>query len=553
MPVLETQEVDQLNAILIVKVEPSEYASKVKKQLSDLRKKASFKGFRAGKAPISIIRKMYGKNVVLEVVNELVSEAVNDFVENSERIILGNPLPLIDDDVSLDFKVGNKEGYTFKYKLGYEPIFELNGYSSETTIPHYKITLDDATLDKEVLNLRKRNGKETEPTEDIQAKDVLYVMLEELDADGETVKPEGLVEEERAFAVDLMTEALQEKVLTLKMGDSFIANIKDLDTKVAPEKIAEQIFGIDNEVANFGELFKVTIDAVTRIELAEINEELIAKAFPRETETIKNEEDIRRYMRKDIQKYYDQQVDKYFLSRLQMVLFEKNDIQLPEAFLKEWLEATRENKEKRTDWTQFSRGLKWSMLQNKITEIEDIKLGENEVEERAIEEISSYFGGAVDSPLVNSMLDRMMDDQQYVNQIADGVINDKIIIAAKERLTLDIQEVSQEEFNNILREYNKEFAKSMEFEKEEEIESQPQIEAPIAEAEEVTEIEEAINIKEEVETTETNDATDSSSIIEDAVVIEETATTSDHNEIEPNTEQGTQQGIEQGIEQDTKD
>ena len=51
------ENIDELNAVLKVKIEKDDYAEKVEKQLRDYRKKAAIKGFRPGNAPMGIIKK----------------------------------------------------------------------------------------------------------------------------------------------------------------------------------------------------------------------------------------------------------------------------------------------------------------------------------------------------------------------------------------------------------------------------------------------------------------------------------------------------------------
>ena len=127
MPVVERQDIDHLNAVLTVKVEHTDYASEVKTQLTTLRKKAKMKGFRPGKVPMSLVKKMYGKSVVFEAVNKVLQEEMNTVLDNFDRRILGQPLPFSEEtDSPYNFTVNNKDPYTFRYKIGMMPEFELN-------------------------------------------------------------------------------------------------------------------------------------------------------------------------------------------------------------------------------------------------------------------------------------------------------------------------------------------------------------------------------------------------------------------------------------------
>ena len=466
MPVVERQDLDQLNAILSVKVERADYAKDVKAQMKEAQKKANMKGFRAGKAPLSIVEKMYGKSIVFDAVNKVVNQELNDYLDaiSETKNILGQPLPIADDEANFDFRPKKANDYTFRFKLGFAPEFELKGYDKEAKFTSYNIDVTEEALDKEVENLKNQFGERTNPTEDIQAKDVLKLNLKELD--GEAIK-EGGIENTTSVAVDLLAEELQANVLTMKAGASFNVNIKDLDSKMDQAKAGTLLLGLEDNSAPYGENYVATIEEVTRQETSEINDEFIAKAFPG-NEDIKTVEDIRAYMKGDIVKYYTDQADKWVFAQMQRDLLEKNEFDLPDAFLKEWIVASDENatvESTEAQYPSFKQGLKWSHIQSKIADKSGVKVEENEVENAIREEISNYFassglGAFGDNSMMDGMVEKFMKDREHVNRTAERIINDKILVAAKEEVTLEMVDVNQEEFNDIIKKYNEEFAQS---------------------------------------------------------------------------------------------
>ncbi|MGB0984885.1 MAG: trigger factor [Saprospiraceae bacterium] len=466
MPVVERQDLDQLNAILSVKIERADYAKDVKAQMKEAQKKANMKGFRAGKAPLSIVEKMYGKSIVFDAVNKVVNQELNDYLDaiSETKNILGQPLPIADDEANFDFRPKKANDYTFRFKLGFAPEFELKGYDKEAKFTSYNIDVTEEALDKEVENLKNQFGERTNPTEDIQAKDVLKLNLKELD--GEAIK-EGGIENTTSVAVDLLAEELQANVLTMKAGASFNVNIKDLDSKMDQAKAGTLLLGLEDNSAPYGENYVATIEEVTRQETSEINDEFIAKAFPG-NEDIKTVEDIRAYMKGDIVKYYTDQADKLLFAQMQRDLLEKNEFDLPDAFLKEWIVASDENatvESTEAQYPSFKQGLKWSHIQSKIADKSGVKVEENEVENAIREEISNYFassglGAFGDNSMMDGMVEKFMKDREHVNRTAERIINDKILVAAKEEVTLEMVDVNQEEFNDIIKKYNEEFAQS---------------------------------------------------------------------------------------------
>lgn len=97
------ENIDEMNAVLKVKIEKQDYTGEVEKVLKDYRKKATVKGFRPGMAPMGMIKKMYGKSVLLDEVNKLVSKSLTDHLIEEKLNILGEPLPSVKVKSDLDF------------------------------------------------------------------------------------------------------------------------------------------------------------------------------------------------------------------------------------------------------------------------------------------------------------------------------------------------------------------------------------------------------------------------------------------------------------------
>ena len=69
----------------------SELAAKLESQLAEMRAKAQIKGFRPGKAPMSHLKKLYGKNLMGEVLQEAVNEANRKIVEDNKLRVASGP------------------------------------------------------------------------------------------------------------------------------------------------------------------------------------------------------------------------------------------------------------------------------------------------------------------------------------------------------------------------------------------------------------------------------------------------------------------------------
>ena len=114
--------IDDLNAQLRVKIEAADYSPKVEEVLANYRRTANIPGFRKGKVPAGMIRKMYGKGVLVEEVNKLMQQQVFDYLNEQEMRILGNPIPT-EEEIDIDWTEGND--FEFSFEVGMSPDFEV--------------------------------------------------------------------------------------------------------------------------------------------------------------------------------------------------------------------------------------------------------------------------------------------------------------------------------------------------------------------------------------------------------------------------------------------
>src|SRR3981189_364390 len=81
------------DGLIKITLTESDYQPKVEEKVKEYSRKANIKGFRAGKVPSGVIKKMYGKSILVEEVNHLISHSVSDYIKDNHLRILGDPLP----------------------------------------------------------------------------------------------------------------------------------------------------------------------------------------------------------------------------------------------------------------------------------------------------------------------------------------------------------------------------------------------------------------------------------------------------------------------------
>jgi trigger factor len=180
------ENIDDLNAVLKVKIEKADYEDKVETVLKDYRKKATIKGFRPGMVPIGLIKKMYGRAVQIDEINKIVTENVQKYLTDEKLEILGDPLPKADEQDKIDFET--QEEFTFTFELGLTPDVELK-LSKKNKVNQYEIIIDEKMRKDYLENYTRRYG-ELKKAEQIEEKDVVKGKIEAIDENGNVI-PEG--------------------------------------------------------------------------------------------------------------------------------------------------------------------------------------------------------------------------------------------------------------------------------------------------------------------------------------------------------------------------
>jgi len=266
------QEVNAETALLTVQVSPADYQGKVSAALEKYRKQAKIPGFRPGKVPMGLVQKQYGKAVLAEEMNKLVSDALYQYVSDNKLEILGNPIPKEDIDVKGDFE--NPGDFEFTYEIGYAPEIKLE-LGAKSKYDYVKVKIDAALIDKQVDDLRRRYGK-LSSVDTVGDTDMILGQFVELNEDG-SVKEGGIMHSSTTSMEFVEDKKAKKALVGKKVGDKVTVSASAI-TRGESDKAA--MLGLKpEELANHGDSYEMTINDVKRIELAELNQELFDRNF----------------------------------------------------------------------------------------------------------------------------------------------------------------------------------------------------------------------------------------------------------------------------------
>jgi len=155
---------DDLNLQLTIEVAAADYAEIERKKLADLRRKADFKGFRKGMVPASMIKRVYGEQVLVDSVNQVVGEAMDKHIKDKKLRILGEPLAA-EKQPEIEWTDGND--FSFVFDLGLSPEIQVEVEAADT-VPSYSVTLSAKDKAPLLENLKKYYEEKKEEKSDAE-------------------------------------------------------------------------------------------------------------------------------------------------------------------------------------------------------------------------------------------------------------------------------------------------------------------------------------------------------------------------------------------------
>lgn len=427
--------VDALNAVVKITLSKEDYAPSVEKVLTDYRKNANVPGFRKGAVPMNLIKKQYGKAVLLEELNKLLQEHLNKYLQQEKLDILGNPLPKEKEDLDL-----NAEEFEFEFELGLAPEFDVN-LDAVKGVTRYNVVADDKMIDEQVLRIRKQYGKMTQKDEAGEGDDISGTFTSEAHN----------INAPARLTLDVFADKKQaKKFIGKKAGEVVTLNTKGLfddDHKLMDFlKVGHDVVhGLDIDVD-----FK--IEEITATEPAELNEDLFAKLFGEGN--VGSLEALKAKIKEDAETQFAQQADQKFLNDVTEALLEETKFDLPAEFLTKWLQTAGEKsltlEEAAQEFGRSENGLRYQLIEGKIMNSHGLELKFEEVKshtEGIIRTQMAQFGQMEPSQEdIDGITARVLSNQEEVRRISEQVMNEKMLALFKEKVGAETKEVSYEEF-----------------------------------------------------------------------------------------------------------
>ncbi|WP_372753779.1 trigger factor [Mariniflexile sp.] len=429
------ENVDALNAVVKVDIAKEDYSDKVEKILLDYRKTANIPGFRKGHVPMGMVKKQYGKAVLVDEVNKLLQDALNKYLTEEKLDVLGQPLPKPQDGINWD-----ADTLSFEFELGLAPEFEVSLKGKEPII-QYNIVADDKMIDEQIERIQKQYGKLISQTEVEKDSEISGVFKNE----------EREIENKVTLTLDkFKEEATRNLFLGAKAGDVITLQTKGLyddehELMHALKLPHDDIHGLDIEVT-------FTISEINARELADLDQELFDKLFGKGA--VSSVTELKEKIKEDAEKQFAQQADQKFLNDVTEYLVENTKFDLPAEFLQKWMQTAGEqpldSEQAKDEYEKSEKSLRYQLIEGKLITDNNIQITMDDIKNHSREMIKAQmaqFGQLNPSDEeLDSIAARILSNQEEARRISEQLVSQKLLSLYKEKANIEVKELSYENF-----------------------------------------------------------------------------------------------------------
>ncbi len=433
---------------LKVRLIEQDYLPKVEEKVREYSRKANIKGFRQGKVPTGVIKKMFGKSILVEEVNHLVSHGISDYIKEQKLRVLGDPLPNEEKARAIDWDT--QKDFEFEFQVGMVDDFKYE-LSPKVNLTAHVIEVTDQVMDDTLTDLRRRYGQVSYPDAS-EATDNLH---------GEITLADGSVKNSY-IPIEKVDKKAQKAFIGVKKEESVTFNIED----ISDENVRAQVLDADaTEVQTAKGSYTLKVNNITRILPAELNQELFDRVFGKDVVT--DEAGFREKVRETIAGNYRRETDHLLEHEIMHYYVDNTKVEMPETFLKKWLmnssQGQIDDATLQKEFGAYKDSLKWDLIRNKIADDHQLTVENNEVKMRARAQILEQFGGnAAIAEQLGDRFDAIVDNylqgqdgrgEQYMKTY-NQLRNEKIMKVIREKITVTEKNVSLKEFEKIVSQHN---------------------------------------------------------------------------------------------------
>jgi trigger factor len=428
-------------ASIKVKLIETDYQPKVEEKIKEYSKKAKVNGFRPGKVPAGVIKRLYGKSILVEEISSIINDKLKGYIADQKLELLGEPLPNEESAKNIDWD--NQKEFEFVYDLGLVDDFKAE-LSNKIKVTKYQIKVDDKIINETIENIAKQNGTTTNP-EQAGSTDTVFGKL----------TAEGGEEKDSYLKLDELEKSAAKLLIHKKAGDA--VEIKIEKAFKTDEAKADALAVSLEEAKAIKGSYTFTIERIIHTEPAELNQEFFDRVFGKDA--VKDEKEFRAKVKSTIEENYNRETEVLLDRHVQKALVDQFKFELPDAFLKRWLKASNEkitDADIAQEYDLYTQDLRWNLITSKLAKQHDVKVEHTDVIEKTKDMIRKQFGSMGMLEQLEASLDSFADNYlkgekgENYYKMFEQVRADKILSLIKEKIEIKTKETDLEGFKKAI-------------------------------------------------------------------------------------------------------
>lgn len=436
--------------LVTVTVAEADYTEKVNDKLKQIGKTHTVPGFRKGHISLPELRKRFGREVKSEAINDVVINAVFDYIKENNIKLIGQPLPAESKEIDL-----KETDYTFTYDVALWPEINLV-LNKDVKLPFYTIDVTKEMIDEQDKALCERFGAQ-QPGDEVDAKAVVKGTIMQLDENGAVMTGDDAIQMVNGIVAPFLfkDKAEADKFLGKHVNDKVVFN----PSKACDGNVAElsSMLNIDKDkAADVKSDFEFAISEIIVLKLAEHAQDLYDDVFGKDKvhtdeeyfEGVKNMIAASLYpnsVQLNNRDIHDYLMDKYAA-----------DVKVDADLLKRWIhlnnpETKMEDIDK--DFDNMLPGIKWELISGTVTDLLKVEVTEADLNAQANalarQQLQQYGMYNMDDETIADMAKRILNDKQIRQRIHSQVEEIKLFNSVRDAITLEEKHVSLDEFKKL--------------------------------------------------------------------------------------------------------
>jgi len=372
--------------------------------------KIEIRGFRKGKAPLDLVKKLHGESIEYNALDTIASDVYRKVVQERDLRPIGDPV-LTD----MDYKRG--EALTFKIKYEVKPQVELKAY---TGIPVERIvhTVTEKEIQDELLRLRKANGTLAEASSAEDDEHIVTADIQQLDESGSPLIGKRTSDARLYLADDTLFPEIRTALRNASVGQVAKVNVEH-----------------EHDGVKHADHLEITVKKIEQALLPEFNDAFVQKITKEKIATVA---EFDKQLRTDLADYWTERSERKLIDAIVAEIVKRHQITVPESLVRGVLDSLVEemkgrspNKKLPAEFNEEtfrtnSRGYAvfqatWYLIRERIIEAERLTVEDADITRLA----------EADAPKVGIDKERLLEFYKSSSQVKDRILSDKLMAFLK--------------------------------------------------------------------------------------------------------------------------